>query len=105
MKASSTKNALLEIGTEELPARFIPEAERQLHKLISDGLAKSGVDSAEVKAWGTPRRLAVFISGASARAKDRIDVAIGPPPKAAKDADGKWTAAATGFAKTQGISV
>src|ERR1044071_5791353 len=105
MKATASRTALLEIGTEEIPARFIPDALSQLSKLLSDGLTQAGLEHSKLEMWGTPRRLVAFIQGLPASAKDRTDVVIGPPPKAAKDEKGNWTAAALGFAKTQKISV
>jgi glycyl-tRNA synthetase beta chain len=105
VKPTAKKSALLEIGTEEIPARFIPEAEKQLQSILSEGLAEKGIEFGQLQVWGTPRRLTAYLTGAAAKSKDRVDVVIGPPLKAAKDAQGQWTAAATGFAKTQGVSV
>src|SRR4051812_16291868 len=105
MKPAPLHRALLEIGTEELPSRFIPDALTQLEQLVRKGLTESGVPFSAVHVCGTPRRLAVCIEGLSPRSKDRTDIAIGPPPKAAKDESGAWTAAAIGFAKAQKVAV
>lgn len=105
MKAPPLKNALLEIGTEELPARFISPALEQLSGLVVSGLKEAGIDFSKIETWGTPRRLSVFIYSLAPRAKDRVDVVAGPPPAAAKDDKGHWTPAALGFAKAQGVPV
>ncbi len=105
MKKPPVRSALLEIGTEEIPARFIPDALSQLSKFLTDGLAQAGLEHSKLEVWGTPRRLIVSVQGLPDRAKDRTDLVIGPPPKAAKDEKGNWTQAALGFAKTQKLSV
>lgn len=105
MKSVAERDALLEIGTEEIPARFMPAALAQLTRFLEAGLSTAGVDVKAVETWGTPRRMTVHLKGLSPRSKDRTDVAIGPPPKAAKTEQGEWTAAATGFAKAQNVHV
>ena len=99
------RNALLEIGVEELPARFISPALVQLKKEIASGLTSNNLPYAEVEVWGTPRRLVAFIRDVAPKGADRTDIAIGPPPAAAKDASGAWTQTALGFAKAQKVSV
>lgn len=105
MKKVLGRTALLEIGAEELPARFVEPAVEQLRSLIHSGLAERGVSFESVHAFGSPRRLTVLINGLAAKAEDRREDVIGPPLKAAKDAAGDWTKAATGFAKAQGVAV
>jgi glycyl-tRNA synthetase beta chain len=105
MKTAPVKNALLEIGTEEIPARFMPPVLAQISSAAEKALAAAGIPHGGIETWGTPRRIVLYITGIAPRSSDRTDEAIGPPPKAAKDAQGAWTPAATGFAKAQGISV
>jgi len=99
------KSALLEIGVEELPARFIYPALNELKEIAKKDLAAGGLEFSNLEVWGTPRRLTLLINGLPPKAADREEVVIGPPPKAAKDEKGNWTAVATGFAKAQKISV
>ena len=54
---------LLEIGTEELPYRFIPSAISQLEKLFKDFLDGNKVGFSDIKVYATPRRLAVIVDG------------------------------------------
>lgn len=105
MKTKSDHKALLEIGSEEIPARFVPDALAQLSRLVSQGLKNAGVPFSQIHVWGTPRRLSILIDDLAARSSDRVDMAIGPPPKAAKDEQGVWTQAAVGFAKAQKTTV
>ncbi|MCB4756696.1 MAG: glycine--tRNA ligase subunit beta [Elusimicrobia bacterium] len=101
----TTHSALLEIGVEELPARFITPALEQLRDELLSGLKSFGMENAEVETWGTPRRLTAILPGLPLKGKDRTELVIGPPPSAAKDENGRWTKAATGFAKSQKVPV
>lgn len=98
-----TSDALLEIGSEELPASFIGPAMRQLKTLAESSLKASGMTFTEVHTFGTPRRLAVLIHGLPDRSPDQEKVMSGPPVQVAQDAQGQWTAAALGFARKQGL--
>ncbi|MFN0117181.1 MAG: glycine--tRNA ligase subunit beta [Elusimicrobiota bacterium] len=98
------KNALLEIGMEELPARFATPTHLQLSEIAKNTFTESGLDYKSLQVWGTPRRLVLFIEGLSVKAKDRTDLAIGPPPASAKNTEGHWLPAAIGFAKAQKVS-
>jgi len=52
---------LLEIGTEEIPARFIEPAKEGLSRLLTEGLAQMRISFGSIYIQGTPRRLAVII--------------------------------------------
>ena len=95
---------LLEVGTEELPASFVFEALAQWQAKLPVELAENFLENEGLKFYGTPRRLAVLISGLPDRQPDREEEAKGPPAKAAFK-DGKPTKAAQGFAASRGVSV
>jgi glycyl-tRNA synthetase beta chain len=94
---------LLEVGTEELPASFVSEALAQWSANIPAALAENFLQTDSVAVYGTPRRLAVLISGLPQRQPEREEEAKGPPAKAAFK-DGKPTKAAEGFAASRGVS-
>jgi len=98
-----TKEALLEIGSEELPASFIAPGMRQLKTLAEESLKASGLTYSAIDTHGTPRRLAVVIHGLPERSPDQEKIVTGPPAAIAKDAQGQWTPAAMGFARKQGL--
>ena len=54
---------------------------------------------------GTPRRLAVVVEGLAPRQRTEEQLVKGPPARVARDADGKPTKAAEGFARKQGVDV
>ncbi len=101
--STALKDALLEIGGEELPAAFIALGIRQLKALAEPALREAGLTFTAVEAYGTPRRLALLITGLSAHSKDQEKAVTGPPEQMAKDAQGSWTPAALGFARKQGV--
>jgi glycyl-tRNA synthetase beta chain len=96
---------LLELGAEEIPAGFVPLAIEQLERDLAKALDDARLAHGEVKAFGTPRRLAVSARGVAARQTDAQSQALGPPVAHAFDAEGKPTQAALGFAKSQGVDV
>jgi glycyl-tRNA synthetase beta chain len=102
---------LLEIGTEEIPARMLDGALRDLGRRIFEAAVEEGIlpagtlPEAALAAFGTPRRLAVRITGLLPRQPDREVEVTGPPASAAFDARGLPTRAAEGFARAQGAAV
>lgn len=98
-------NLLLEIGTEEIPARFLPDAIAQLRDRSSELFNSNAIEFSDIKTYATPRRLALIVKGISPFQKDMVKEITGPPARVAFDPDGNPTKAATGFANSQGIDV
>ncbi len=98
-------NLLLEIGTEEIPARFIPGALQSLKLLTQERLNQSRLPWREMKTMGTPRRLALFVYGLPLSQPHKTESIIGPPKTAAFSEDGTPTKVALGFAKAKGVTV
>lgn len=96
---------LLEIGTEELPARFMEPALRQLKELGEAMLTENRIDFEVVKTCGTPRRLVLYVFNIGERQADLVEEVKGPPRRAAFDEEGRPTRAAEGFARSQGVQV
>ena len=91
---------LLEIGSEELPATFVPVGCRNLEKAISDLLNKEEIPYQTIQVMGTPRRLAVYVQGLALGKPAKKTEKKGPSIAAAFDASGTATPAATGFFKS-----
>ncbi|MBM4136097.1 MAG: glycine--tRNA ligase subunit beta [Nitrospira sp.] len=96
---------LLEIGTEEIPARFLPGAIQGLKENAATFLKETYIDFSEIQTYATPRRLSLIATGLPVMQEARVKEIFGPPKKAAFDKDGRPTKAAIGFAQTQGVSV
>lgn len=97
------KDFLLEIGTEEIPAKFAPGVISQLQEHVQKRLQELRLEFVELKVYTTPRRFAVLIQGLSEKQTDFTAEVKGPALKAAYDADGNPTKAAQGFARGQGV--
>ena len=96
---------LLELGTEEIPAKFSPGAMTQLEEQACKRFAELRLSFTEVKAYATPRRLALLVTGLEEKQEDLNMEVKGPAVKAAYDANGAPTKAAQGFARGQGVTV
>lgn len=99
-----TKQLLLEIGMEEVPARFIRGAVEQLGQKLTKWLTDSRISYSTVRLYATPRRMAVIISDVNEQQTDLDEEVKGPSLRIAKDNEGQWTKAALGFMKGQGIT-
>lgn len=95
---------LLEIGTEELPYRFIPQAIEQLHNGFESFLNNNKIGFEKVDVYATPRRLAVIVSGLEEKSEDETKIVKGPIAKIAYDEAGNLTKAGEGFAKKNGVA-
>ncbi len=95
----------LEIGTEEIPAAFLPKAMADLETLIRKELEAARILHGEVRTLATPRRLVLLVRDVVERQPDAEVTALGPAKKVAFDGEGKPTRAAEGFAKGQGVDL
>ncbi len=97
------QNALLEIGTEHLPARFLVPALNQLKTLTETVLNEKRLSYESVETFGTLRRLVVFVRGLAEKSADIQKEVKGPPAKLLKDAQGNFTPQSAGFAQKNGV--
>ena len=98
-------NYLLELGVEELPAGFVPEAEERLVELLKQSLGQANLNFAEMQSFSTPRRLTAVVKGLADNQESTVKRVKGPPVKTSFDADGQPTAQATGFAAKHNLTV
>ena len=93
---------LLEIGTEEIPARFIPPVLEEMVSSFRKKLEQERIGAGEIITWGTPRRLALVAKEVADSQAEVTQEVIGPPKAVAFDEGGQPTKALLGFAKAQG---
>ncbi len=98
-------DVLVEIGCEELPASACREAIAQVPGLVADALAAQRLPDTPVEVLVGPRRIAMLIAGLPTEREGRTREVRGPATQAAFGPDGAPTPAATGFARSQGVSV
>lgn len=96
---------LLEIGSEEIPARFIPGAMADLERLFRAELDQANLTAVEMRVLATPRRMALLCGGLDVRQPDRDLTIKGPPVSVAFDEQGQPTPAALGFARKAGVDL
>jgi glycyl-tRNA synthetase beta chain len=108
-EAGSSFEFLLEVGCEEIPARFLRDAERGLGERVRVALKEARLlpevtvgavrEAPLLRTYSTPRRLIVHLPALLARQPDKVEEVLGPPVKVAIDAEGKYTRAAESFAQ------
>ncbi|MFS0822666.1 glycine--tRNA ligase subunit beta [Bacillus sp. 1P02SD] len=101
----SNRDLLIEIGLEEMPARFVTDAMNQLSDKVTNWLLEHNISFEQVERFSSPRRLAVLVHDVAEKQKDVELEAKGPAKKIALDQDGNWTKAAMGFTRGQGATV
>ena len=96
---------LLEIGMEEIPARFMEPALKQLEKNARAALKEGRLSFGSITTLGTPRRLTLLVEDLADRQTDLSEKKKGLAKKVAYDVDGNPTKASVGFARSQGMTV
>lgn len=96
-------NYLLEIGTEELPYRFIPQAVEQLEAGFERFFAENEIKHGKIQVFATPRRLAIIVPDLVDKQPDIEKVIKGPIKKVAYDDNGALTQAGKGFLAKNGL--
>lgn len=99
------KDLLFEIGVEELPASFVDAALAALPGLAERHFEQLRLECGAIRAYGTPRRLALFVGAVGEKQADLDESVQGPPERVAFDAEGRPTPAARAFAKKLGVEV
>ncbi|HMD85901.1 MAG TPA: glycine--tRNA ligase subunit beta [Terriglobia bacterium] len=108
----SSMPLLLEVGCEEIPARFLRDAEKGLGERVQAVLrqarllfpadAEAGVGAVReppLQTYSTPRRLVVHVPALLAQQPNKVEEILGPPVRVAIDREGNYTRAAESFAK------
>jgi glycyl-tRNA synthetase beta chain len=88
---------LLELLSEEIPARMQPRAADDLKRMITDGLVAAGLTYEGAQAFATPRRLALTVAGIPVRSPDLVEEKKGPRVNAPEQA-------LAGFLKGAGLA-
>lgn len=98
------ENLLFEIGTEEIPAKFMPGILKQLKELAAAKMQELRIPFEDITVYGTPRRMAFIAEGVAETQADVVVEAKGPSVKIAY-VSGAPSKAAQGFARGQGVDV
>lgn len=99
------KDFLLEVGIEEMPARFLSPALAQLKELTAKTLQEQRIEYSEIQTYGTPRRLVLYVKAVAENQATLEKEVKGPAKKAAFDVEGNPTKAILGFIRSQGVNL
>lgn len=96
-----SKDLLYEIGTEEIPAKYMPATLEQVKSISGTMLKDNRIAFEEIKTYGTPRRIVLLVKGIAEQQEDLEELVKGPSKKAAYDESGNPSKALLGFLKGQ----
>jgi glycyl-tRNA synthetase beta chain len=96
-----SKDLLFEIGAEEIPANYMPATLKQVRDISEAMLKNNRIAYEDIKTYGTPRRIVLFIKGIAEQQADLEELVKGPSVKAAYDENGNPSKALLGFLKGQ----
>ena len=85
-----SKELLLEIGTEEIPAAFLPTAEKDMAEMIRREFAALRIRHGEVKTMAAPRRLCLCVEEVAEKQDDQMVEKLGPAVRVAFDDQRTW---------------
>lgn len=97
------KTLLLEIGSDEIPARYLPLAFDQLRIRSEGAFRESRLGFDRICVFGTPRRLCLYVQGVADAGDDTSQEVRGPSKKVAYDGEDNPTKALLGFARSIGV--
>lgn len=95
---------ILELGCEDLPARFVEPALKDIKAAFEAALKEHRLSAEGIRVIGTPRRLVLLVDDLVEKQEDLEEERTGPPVRAAYR-DGEPTKAAQGFARGQGVAL
>ena len=96
---------LLEIGIEEIPARYVKDTLRQLEEKFSNLFKEEEISFDKIEVYSTPRRLSTIIRGLEEDKKEKTKSVKGPSRKIALDENCEPSKALIGFMKGQGVEL
>jgi len=99
------RELFIEIGTEEIPAEFLPKTLKDMDELIRREFTANRIPFEGVRTLATPRRLVVHVTGVAEKQEEQIIEKLGPAKRVSFDEKGNPTKAALGFAKGMGLDI
>lgn len=96
---------LLEIGIEEIPARYVKDSLKQLEEKFSNLFKEEDISFDKIEVYSTPRRLTTIVRGLAEDKKEKVESVKGPSKKISFDGEGEPSKALLGFMRGQGVSL
>lgn len=101
----TTRDYILEIGTEEIPAGFVSWALEEILGIAKTEFETRRLNFDSMKSFATPRRIVLYVRDLAEKQEDLTEELKGPTWQQAFDANDLPTKAAKGFAKSKNVSV
>ena len=95
---------LVELGCEEIPARFIDGMIQEFKQLVSKALEENQISYKAIKSYATYRRLTLIVSDIATKQSDQTIEMKGPPVRISISQEGAFLPPALGFAKKMGVA-
>jgi len=99
------ENVILEIGTEEIPAQYMENALKDLNQLSKKYLEEARINYKEIKVYGTPRRLILFVFHVKEKQEGVFQKIKGPAYSIAYNKDSQPQKPALKFAQSQKVNI
>ena len=99
------KDLLLELGTEEIPARFISSTKKSMKSFVEKNLKALRISFDSINIKSKPRRFSIFINKISEKQNESIEEIKGPSKKIAFDENNNPSKALSGFLKSKNVSI
>ena len=99
------KDLLLELGTEEIPARFISSTKKSMKSFLEKKLKELRISFDTINIKSTPRRFSIFINKLSDKQTESVEEIKGPSRKIAFDENNNPSKALSGFLKSKNVSI
>ena len=99
------KDLLLELGTEEIPARFISSTKKSMKSFLEKKLKELRIPFDSINIKSTPRRFSIFINKLSEKQTESIEEIKGPSRKISFDENNNPSKALLGFLKSKDVSI
>jgi len=96
------KNLLIEVGLEEIPARFLNDIIEDFKNNFKNFLDKENILYKNIEHYATPRRLVIFVTDISPYQQNRVVKTKGPKRAIAFSTNGEPTSALLGFMEKNG---
>ena len=97
-----TRDYLLEVGSDEIPARYLPGAVTDLGQRAAEAFRAARLRFDGLETYGTPRRLVLYVRWLGEKSEDAVSRVRGPSKRAAYDEAGRPTKALLGFCRSPG---
>lgn len=97
------RDVVIELTVENIPARFIMPAKKQMNDIFSSLLKERHLSYSDIRVCATYRRLTIYIKDVPSKTDEIVEKVYGPKASMLKDEKGNFTRQSIGFAESCGV--